>query len=157
MAKLIRFAHLSGGTLGRLYSDRDDMIGVDDFVCYILERPWINNQVNVSCIPDAVYEVKPDEEGKYTGHPEIQAVPGRTEIIIHPANEVHEIIGCLAPGSSFAINAAGEPTVISSRAAYEKVLEKLGTTFDLTISSYTAEIPNAPRKEVEEDTEEEPS
>ncbi len=143
MAKLIRFAHFSGGTLGRLYADRDDMIGVDDFVCYILERPWIKNQVNVSCIPDGVYEVAPDEEGKYIGHPEIQDVPGRTEIIIHPANEVHEIIGCLAPGSSFAISSSGEPTVISSRVAYEKVLEKLGTTFNLTIGPYSAKIDGA--------------
>ena len=140
MAKIIRFAYHSAGTLGRLYSDRDDMIGVDDFICYILERPWIHNQRNVSCIPDGQYEVAPDEEGRYVDHPEIQDVPGRSEIIIHVANQVHEIEGCLAPGTSYNMTPAGEPSVISSRVAYEKVLEKLGTTFSLTIESYAAKI-----------------
>ncbi len=122
---LQRFAYLPKGTLGEIKIR-------DEHVCYILERPWLHNERSVSCIPEGRYDVRPDEEGRYTGYPEICDVVGRTEIIIHPANRVHELHGCLAPGTGYAFDGV-EPFVTESRKAYGRLLMMAGKNFTLEI------------------------
>lgn len=126
---LERFCHFDYGTLGKLF--------VGDFECFTLECPWKDNAVGESCIPEGVYDVAPDEEGRYTGYPELQAVPGRTEIIIHPANWVHQIQGCIAPGDSFRVNASSV-SVGSSRLAWGKLIATAGKNFQLTVTTRRA-------------------
>lgn len=70
------------------------------FSVYSLERPSSGDH---PCIPAGTYEVKK------TPHPihglcyEVQNVPGRSAILIHPANWFFQLLGCIALGRSVQI------------------------------------------------------
>jgi hypothetical protein len=69
---------------------------------YILERPWLNNQSNISCIPDGDYIVKflkRSSSGRYRDVWWVQDVKGRFGILIHKGNVVSHTKGCLIIGS----------------------------------------------------------
>jgi len=92
------------------------------FTCDTLERPWLNNQINVSCIPkgsyNCVWTFMPDLN-EY--HYEVQNVPGRSGIFIHEGNFVTDVEGCIMLGATFAdINGDGQPDVTSSRVTLAK-------------------------------------
>lgn len=70
---------------------------VDGVLFHTLERPWLDNKPNVSCIPAGSYAVKRNVTGKFQYYG-IQDVPGRTHIEIHPANSVDQLAGCIALG-----------------------------------------------------------
>lgn len=63
----------------------------------------------------------------HKGMIELVGVPGRSEILIHPANHSAELLGCLAPGTTFTQSTKGsggvKPTyfVNNSRDAYKKI------------------------------------
>ena len=59
-----------------------------------LERPWLDNQVGVSCIPSGIYKFKRDHYGKHQWF-SLLDVPGRTFIEIHPGNKVSHSEGCI--------------------------------------------------------------
>jgi len=67
---------------------------------FILERPWLNNEPFISCIPAGQYTVHPDSKGQFKYY-ELASVPQRSFIEIHPANWVHQLEGCLAPCMDF--------------------------------------------------------
>jgi hypothetical protein len=78
------------GTNGDLFAD--------DFVCHSIELPWRENLRNVSCIPDGKYKLAKRYTEERGMHLEVMDVPGRTGILIHPANEsLRELRGCIAP------------------------------------------------------------
>ena len=90
------------GMGGKLSIARDD---VDEtFRCGAVERPWRDNQVNISCIPPGVYTVRrrdgTNDKLKYPDAWEVIDVEGRTAILFHIANHPYEVKGCLAPCSS---------------------------------------------------------
>lgn len=108
-ATLTRFETGDDGTFGKLVTD-------NGFQCYSVERPWLLNKVEVSCIPSGTYEciigVSP-KFGKVYG---VKAVPGRTDILIHPANWARQLEGCIALGRALG-NVMGDNGVMSSRDA----------------------------------------
>jgi len=59
-------------------------------------------------------------------------VPDRSGILIHAANDVADLEGCIAVGDSFG-EVAAKPAVLNSVATLTMLNEKLGDTFDLTI------------------------
>ena len=59
-----------------------------------LERPWLNNQVMISCIPPGIYKFKRDHFGKHQWF-SILDVPNRTNIEIHPGSKVEHSNGCI--------------------------------------------------------------
>ena len=86
--------------IGSIYID-------GDFICYSLERPWIDNKPNISCIPEGIYDL---QYHRYKGRLDTYALTGdtvshfpgdkaRNLILIHPANRVEELQGCIATGS----------------------------------------------------------
>jgi len=121
-AKLTRFRSTSKGTFGRL-----DIGGVS---LYTLEREWNNNKSNVSCIPAGDYVMVHHESPRFgaclcvlnegagvvRSKREDEAV--RWGILIHPANKVDELAGCIAPAMSFDDN-----QVYSSRMAFNEVMD----------------------------------
>ncbi|MAM28752.1 MAG: hypothetical protein CMC13_06985 [Flavobacteriaceae bacterium] len=71
-----------------------------NFICFIIELPWKENQRNVSCIPEGTYSIKPRWSRRFGHHLMLCDVPNRTFILIHPANNAkQELEGCLAPVS----------------------------------------------------------
>lgn len=94
MITVERFAYTPYGTFGKLK--------LADFECYTVERPWENNEKNVSCIPVGTYPLDPNSHynrGNYACC-EILDVPDRTQIKIHIGNVgTQDVQGCIAVGS----------------------------------------------------------
>ena len=68
------------------------------FLGFAIELPWLDNQRNVSCIPEGEYELKARYSKKFKHHLHIVDVKGRSLILLHPANNAKcELRGCIAP------------------------------------------------------------
>jgi hypothetical protein len=111
---LERFAYSPHGTFGRLR--------VGNFACYTVERPWKDNRVRESCIPEGEYAL---QLGRYHrgGYPayEVLGVPGRTLIKIHIGNTIDDVVGCIAPGQRLGY-LRNKWAVISSRATFAQFM-----------------------------------
>ncbi|WAK44634.1 hypothetical protein vBAmePPT11V19_00008 [Alteromonas phage vB_AmeP_PT11-V19] len=127
-AKLFRFQKKSTHTLGAL------VIGGKTF--YVLERPWLNNAVNRSCIPTGKYVahyMPRSGSGRYKEVYHILPVDGRTGILIHTGNLVRHSLGCLLIGSSFGA-LANQTAVLNSRKAKRELNDMTGhKSFNLEI------------------------
>ena len=73
------------------------------FLALSLELPWLNNKRNVSCIPTGLYDAEIITRKKQTNFL-IKNVPGRSGVLVHPANYLFELRGCIAPGLVFSAN-----------------------------------------------------
>ena len=69
-----------------------------------LERTWLNNEVNESCIPQGVYLLEPAHYNR-GGYDTVRLVdvPDRSDILIHIGNWQHNSLGCILVGSEIAI------------------------------------------------------
>lgn len=127
---LVRWAYGPTFTLGTLYGDGVHLA--------TLERPWVPDPDNplcagephVSCIPDGDYILRPHVSEKYPAdrhafsleNPDLgvyytQPIPtgqkyGRAAVLIHNANYVRQLEGCIAVGTHH--NYTVEPTVQES-------------------------------------------
>jgi hypothetical protein len=116
-------------TLGRL------SLSSSGFQCFTLELPWLNNQINVSCIPSGNYLAK-----KYNSplHGEVILlinVDGRSFVEIHSGNFTRQILGCILVGDGIKyLDDDGIPDVTNSRNTLKKLLTLLPEEFDLTIA-----------------------
>jgi len=122
------------GTFGTLVSPYNDEL------CKTVEREWLDNQPNVSCVPAGTYRLKKVTSPKfgecyclvnedlgvsYAGN------TTRTHILIHVANYPEELEGCIAPGVSYMKNSWG---VSSSKVAFKNLKDLL--------NQYIAEMKN---------------
>lgn len=102
-ALLLERAYMPDGTFGLMH--------IGDTTLHSLERPWLGNKPFVSCIPEGVYRLRKRESGvmnRSTGGEfpigwEVTNVPDRTFIMIHPANFVWELNGCISLGLGSAV------------------------------------------------------
>jgi hypothetical protein len=75
---------------------------------YTVERPWLDNAPNVSCIPTGYYEMEKVNSPRFGPDTwEIMDVPGRTHILIHAANWSKQLEGCIALGRGLFANLDG--------------------------------------------------
>lgn len=129
---LERYCYSETETEGRLWLD-------DETYLCTLERPWIagvpGGMPFESCVPDGAYDLiphrrpdgtqvyalrNPDHHVYYTNE-ERAGRPGRYLILIHAANWVEQIVGCIAPGLTRTI-ANNKRMVRSSREAMGKIM-----------------------------------
>ena len=116
-------------TFGRLYVLNDlDLI---QFECDTLELPNKDNKPNISCIPIGVYTVIKRYSAKFKHHFHILDVEGRTWILIHPANSVSDLKGCIGVGSDIS-----GLSITNSRNTLKTLLNILPDTFELEITDY---------------------
>lgn len=78
----------------------DRTIGKLSYKMYTLERPWLDNAPNVSCIPEGTYIVKRDKEGRFQFY-SVENVPGRTFIEFHGGSTPKHSKGCILLGTGF--------------------------------------------------------
>jgi hypothetical protein len=91
MKVVLQRTYYSQGTHGTILVD-----GIP--VCETIELPWLNNQRQVSCIPEGSYMLRKRFNQKFKWHLALEAVKGRSGILIHPANDAKkELLGCIAP------------------------------------------------------------
>lgn len=110
---------------------------IDDApACVTCELPWINNQKGISCIPNGIYHCIRHISAKFplgnTWEVTGSMLGSRTGILIHNANDIADLEGCIATGSGFGI-VNTLPAVINSVATLQMLNEKLRETFDLII------------------------
>lgn len=119
LRRLDRVAYLPFGTWGVL------TLG-DGRRLWTMERPWLGNAREISCIPDGSYRCVPSTFYR-GGYPAalINGVPGRSDIKIHAANVVQEVKGCIAVGMALR-SIRGELTLVESRAALAALLADVG-------------------------------
>ena len=102
--ELIR-TYFPNGTNGvlRSFDSAQDRQAQDDkmvIICNTIELPWINNEHQVSCIPEGRYELKKRYTAERGEHLILVNVPDRQLILIHAANDAKkELKGCIAPVS----------------------------------------------------------
>lgn len=103
------------------------------YTCLTIERPWLDNMINASCIPEGVYSlsqrqsgvVKRTTGGEFTSGWEVCDVVGRAYIMIHPGNWAKDTEGCILPGQSFASHPEHGLMVTDSRKTYRNLMSKL--------------------------------
>jgi len=118
---LCRFALLEDRTLGRLW--------VDGKECWTVERPWLDNAPNISCIPAGLYKMERRDSPKFGPNVwEVCDVPGRSHILFHAGNRASDLQGCIAPGVGLRQDLSG---VGSSKVALE-IIEKVTEGIDKT-------------------------
>ena len=94
---------------------------------YIIERPWLDNRSNVSCIPTGVYTglfMARSSSGKYKNVYWLQEVPNRGGILVHSGNLVKHSLGCLIIGLR-AGHLGGKRAVLNSKTALHEFVELL--------------------------------
>lgn len=66
-----------------------------------LELPWHDNAEDISCIPGGLYLCKRIVSPHFGDVFEIQNVPGRSHILLHKANFLSDLKGCVAVGEHY--------------------------------------------------------
>jgi hypothetical protein len=85
-------------------------------LCHTIELPWKDNLPGASCIPEGSYTLAKRYSEKFGWHLQVQQVPGRDYILLHPANDaLKELHGCIAPVQEL----TGEGRGLHSRPTFE--------------------------------------
>lgn len=69
--------------------------------CVTLERPWLLNVPDISCIPAGTYQVIPHNSADHANVWEVTGVPSRSEVLIHQGNTIADTKGCILAGTTF--------------------------------------------------------
>ena len=112
-------------TYGKLYSPNGE------FLCDTLERPWLDNQYGVSCIPEGSYPVAPYDSPSKGDVWLLGNTQPRSMIEIHPSNFVRQLEGCIAVGIRGKIGA--DYAVLNSKDTFATLKETLPDSFILKI------------------------
>ena len=126
--QLERFAYSPFGTFG--------IWSMPEFQCFTVERPWLDNKENVSCIPEDQYTMVPARfnRGGYDTY-EIAPIEGRIEIKVHIANTMNDVLGCIGLGLDLGW-LRGKWAVLNSRSAFMAFMKVMDNAAhaDLTIT-----------------------
>lgn len=114
----------------------------EGFSCKTLERPWLNNKKNESCIPTGEYTVEYTNSPRFKRYMyEIKGVKGRSGVRIHKGNYWYDVTGCVLLGKSYAdLNKDGELDITESTKtveSFENFMQK--ETFKLIIQDKPVE------------------
>ena len=112
-----------------------EMLIEGEHFAYTLERPWLHNAPNVSCIPEGTYFLKL----LYSPHfgrplPHVLGVPGRSGILFHALNVVSQSQGCVGLGDE----RGDGNTILDSQHALGRFLEwfaSMGNESEVTFTN----------------------
>jgi len=119
MKKLIlkRVAENEDGTFGVLIDGNTPF-------ALTLERNWLDNKPNESCIPAGEYVCKRIISPRFGKTFEVTNVPGRSHILFHTGNLEEHSKGCILIGEEFGyLN--GKVAVLSSRKGFKEFMDRL--------------------------------
>ena len=126
-------------TITREQLDRNETLGtlvMEGFTCKTVERPDLNNQAQISCIPKGTYQcvkVGATKEIPYA-HISILNVINRSGVCIHIGNFVTDSKGCILVCESFAdINKDRILDGVNSKNTFNKLMAILPNKFEITI------------------------
>jgi hypothetical protein len=108
-------SYYSNAVNGELYIE-------EEFQCYSIELPWLNNQPSRSCIPEGKYALQKRWSPRHQWHLLVKDVPDRSLILLHPANNApRQLKGCIATVTIL----TGIGTGSGSGIAFEKFIAKV--------------------------------
>ena len=87
-----------------------------------LERPWENNEVNISCIPEGIYQGKKYNSKRHGKTLQIMSVVNRTYILFHTGNTMEDSQGCILLGETFSKSGCAVHSSASAMARFKEVL-----------------------------------
>jgi hypothetical protein len=126
--------------LKRIARNQDGTFGVliDEIIpfCLTVERPWLNNQTGISCIPADTYICRRINSPTHGNTFEVTNVPGRSAILFHKGNIDDDSHGCVVVGEQYGyLN--GKVAVLASGPAFDEFQRRLEgiDEFELTISN----------------------
>lgn len=102
------------------------------FKGYTLERPWLFNQADISCIKKGDYKAIKHNSPKHGWCIKLLNVEDRTEILIHIGNYLHNTLGCILVGEYITHSKKG-PAVYKSKPTFDKLYSLLTDTFTVKI------------------------
>jgi len=122
MLTLLRYNYSKVAVLGHIFHEKR-------YICDTLELPWIENKPFISCIPEGKYALvyrKGDAFKVKEGYL-LEDVKDRQGILIHVANSVNQLEGCIGVGvkSSFML--------YNSRDTFLKLVSIIGKSDELSI------------------------
>ena len=128
---IIRDTFTDVSTIGNLYLD-------GEWLCDTLENPYLNNQRNISCIPEGQYKVRlrtaRESATKDYLHLLVQDVPDRSLILFHSGNTAKDTRGCVLVGIG-----TEQDFVKNSRLAMDLLMKEIinlgGTNINLIIKN----------------------
>jgi len=114
---IIRDTFTKESTIGKLFIN-------GELFCDTLENPYINNERNISCIPEGQYKVRlrlaRESATRDYLHLLVQDVPNRDWILFHRGNTAKDTSGCILVG-----NGREQDTVNNSRLAMDLVIKEI--------------------------------
>ena len=128
---LIRDTFSENSVIGELFLNGERM-------CDTLENPWLDNQRNISCVPEGEYPVRlrlPRESAtRDYMHLLVKDVPDRDYILFHIGNSAKDTSGCILVGLG-----SQQDFVSNSRLAMDLVMKEIlnlgGTNINLIIKN----------------------
>ena len=134
-AEILRVFGRSDGTFGVLSVGEEGLTSNLTPICLTCERPWLDNQRGISCIPTGQYTCIEVNSPKFGHTFEVTGVPQRSEILLHKGNIDDDSHGCIILGESFARWSTGQLSLGSSFLAFEEFLQQFKdqSSFSLTI------------------------
>jgi hypothetical protein len=128
---IIRDTFSDKSTIGELFINGERF-------CDTLENPWLDNQRNISCIPEGEYPVRlrlaRESATREYLHLLVQDVPNRDYILFHRGNFPKDTSGCILVGLG-----SQQDFVSNSRLAMDLVLKEIlnlgGTNINLIIKN----------------------
>ena len=116
--KIFRIDHGTEGTFGALTIDGMAF-------CVTLERMWLNNEPNISCIPAGMYRCQRVRSPKFGTTFQVTGVPGRGHILFHAGNEERHTKGCILLGASYAKLSASDRGIANSGLTFQQFMEAM--------------------------------
>tara|TARA_R110002012_G_scaffold197738_1_gene366391 strand:+ start:125 stop:535 length:411 start_codon:yes stop_codon:yes gene_type:complete len=114
---IIRDTFTDKSTIGTLYINGEKF-------CDTLENPYLDNQRNISCIPEGQYKVRlrlaRESATRDYLHLLVQDVPNRDWILFHRGNSAKDTSGCILVG-----NGRQQDIVENSRLAMDLVIKEI--------------------------------
>jgi len=128
---IIRNTFSDVSTIGKLFLN-------GEWLCDTLENPYLNNQRNISCIPEGQYKVRlrtaRESATKDYLHLLVQDVPDRSLVLFHVGNKSSDTRGCILVGIG-----TEQDFVKNSRLAMELLMKEIlnlgGTNINLIIKN----------------------
>ena len=128
---IIRNTFTEVSTIGKLYLN-------GEWLCDTLENPYLDNQRNISCIPEGEYTVRLRTAGESGSknylHLLVKDVPNRDLILFHIGNKSSDTRGCVLVGIG-----TEQDLVKNSRLAMELLMKEIvnlgGTNINLIIKN----------------------
>jgi Family of unknown function (DUF5675) len=99
-----------------------------------LERPWEDNQQNISSIPAGRYRCRRIRSPRFGNTYEVCDVPNRTNVLFHKGNYLSDTQGCILVGEEFS-GTWDKPFVASSERGFSEFMQLLADApeFDVVI------------------------